>query len=145
MLLMKYVLSLYVSDPPKMSEFYLHVWPLAPHFCVRVFVYGKTAWKWPKNDYIKKMAKNSIFGYLDHSKGAIWRILNDLTQDIWWSNWVYHSILSKYAISSQSNTSNSRKRPKTSFLAIWISQKGQFGDFWMIQLRIYDGYIERLI
>ena len=81
---------------------------------------------------LKKMAKNLIFGYLDHSKGAIWWLLNDLTQDIWWPFRAHHLVLSKSAISSQSYTPNSRKWPKTSFLAIWIIQKGQFGDFRII-------------
>ena len=38
----------------------------------------------------------------------------------------YHLVLSEYAISSQSDAPASRKWPKTSFLAIWIIQKGIF-------------------
>ena len=41
----------------------------------------------------------------------------------------HHLVLSKYALSSQSDAPNSRKWPKTSFLAIWIIQNGIFMIF----------------
>ena len=70
-----------------------------------------------------KMAKNLIFGSLDHSKmhfSDIWMILNDL---VTLPNIRKHLVLSQYPISSWSNRLNSRKWPKTSFFALWIIQK----------------------
>ena len=43
-----------------------------------------------------------------------------------WPTCAHHVVLSKYAISSQSDISNSRKWQKSLFLAIWINQKGNF-------------------
>ena len=70
-----------------------------------------------------KMAKNLIFGPLDHSIRHfrdVWMILHDL---VTLPNLGKHLVLSQYAISSRSNNANSRKWPKTSFLALWIIQK----------------------
>ena len=69
------------------------------------------------------MAKNLIFGLLDHSKMDIcdiWMILHDL---VTLPKVGKHLVLSQSAISSRSNRPNSRKWPKTSFLALWIIQK----------------------
>ena len=69
------------------------------------------------------MAKNLIFGPLDHSKMDIcdlWMILHDL---VTLPKVGKHLVLSQSAISSRSNRPNSRKWPKTSFLALWIIQK----------------------
>ena len=67
-----------------------------------------------------------LFGSL---KKAFLGFLNDPGRLIWWPNDAHHLVLSKYAISSQSDARNSRKWPKTSFLAIWIIQKGIFVIF----------------
>ena len=72
---------------------------------------------------VQKIAKNLIFGSLDHSKMHlcdIWMILHDL---VMLSNAGKHLFLSHYAISSRFKTRNSRKWPKTPFLALWIIQK----------------------
>ena len=69
------------------------------------------------------MAKNLFFGLLDHSKmhfWYLWMILHDL---VTLEKVGKHLVLSQYAISSRSNRPNSRKWPKTSFLAFWIIQK----------------------
>ena len=69
------------------------------------------------------MAKNLIFGPLDHSITHfwdVWMILHDL---VTLPNVKTHFVLSQYAISSRSNNANSRKWRKTSFLALWIIQK----------------------
>ena len=53
------------------------------------------------------------------------------------SNVGKHLVLSQYAISSRSNRPNSRKWPKTSFLALWIIQKCIFLIFeWSIMSHI---------
>ena len=57
-------------------------------------------------------------------KHGFLRFLNDPAWVIGWPNHVDHLVPSKYAISSRTDASNSRKRPKTLFLAIWIIQKG---------------------
>ena len=82
---------------------------------------------------LKKMTKNLIFGSLDHSKRHFLWCLNDPAWRIWQSTCHYHLVESKYATWSVSDAPNSRKWSKTSFLAIWIIQKGIFCDFWMIQ------------
>ena len=67
--------------------------------------------------------KTSFFGALDHSKmhfSDFWMILHDLVR---LPNPEKHLVPSQYAISSRSNWPNSRKWPKTSFLALWIIQK----------------------
>ena len=72
---------------------------------------------------LKKTAKNLFFGSLDHSKmhfSDFWMIQLDL---VTLPKVGKHLVLSQYAISSQSNRPNSRKLPKTSFLAFWIIQK----------------------
>ena len=78
---------------------------------------------------VKKRAKNLIFGYLDHSKRQFLWFLTDPTLVIGWATHAHHLVLWKYAISNQSDAPNSRKWPKTSFLAIWIIQKGIFQIF----------------
>ena len=81
---------------------------------------------------IQKMAKNLIFGSLDHSKMHFcdfWMILT-------LPNVGKHLILSQYAISSRSNRPNSRRWPKTSFLAFRIIQKCIFVIFeWSFMTR----------
>ena len=57
---------------------------------------------------------------------AFWMILHDLVA---LPNVREHLILSKSAISSRSEVPNSKKWPKTSFLAIWIIQKWFFMVF----------------
>ena len=82
--------------------------------------------RWTK---LKKMAKNLFFGLLDHSKMDIcdlWMILHDL---VTLPKVGKHLVLSQSAISSRSNRPNSRKWPKTSFLALWIIQKCIFVIF----------------
>ena len=59
-------------------------------------------------------------------KMAFSRFLNDPVWVIGWPTHAHHLVLSKYAIQSQSDVPNSRKWPITSFLAIWIIQKGIF-------------------
>ena len=46
------------SHPKKISEFYLHVWPLAPHIGGAVGANGKTAQKWSKKYQISKWVEN---------------------------------------------------------------------------------------
>ena len=78
---------------------------------------------------LQKMAENLFFGSLDHSKmhfSDLWMILHDL---VMLPNVGKHLVLSQYAISSRSNRPNSRKWPKTSFLALWIIQKCIFVTF----------------
>ena len=73
--------------------------------------------------------ENLVFGTLDHSKlhfCDFWTILHDL---VTLPNVGKHLVLSRYAISSWSNRSNSRKRPKPSVLALWIIQKCIFVIF----------------
>ena len=75
------------------------------------------------------MTKNLIFGSFDHPNMQFlhfWMILHDLAA---FPNVGKHSLLSKSAISSRSEVSNSKKWPKTSFLAIWIIQNGIFMIF----------------
>ena len=77
----------------------------------------------------KKTAKNLLFGTLDHSKmhfSDFWMIQLDL---VTLQKVGKHLVLSQYAISSRSNRPNSRKWPKTSFLAFWIIQKWIFVIF----------------
>ena len=77
-----------------------------------------------KANYLKViMAKNLFFGSLDHSKMHfcdLWMILHDL---VTLPNVGKHLVLAQYAISSQSNSPDSRRWPKPSFLALWIIQK----------------------
>ena len=66
------------SHPKKISEFYLHVWPLAPHIGGAVGANGKTAQKWSKKYKISKWAENpSKSGKLLKSK-AIPLFLRDV-------------------------------------------------------------------
>ena len=72
---------------------------------------------------LQKMAKNLLFGTLDHSKihfPDFSMILHDLAVLPIVGK---HLVLSKYAISSRSNRPKSWKRPKSPFLALWIIQK----------------------
>ena len=62
-------------------------------------------------------------------KKAFLRFLNDPAWVIGWQNHAHHLVLSKYAISNQYDAPNSKKWPKTLFLAIWIIQKGIFVIF----------------
>ena len=94
---------------------------------------------------LKKMAKNLFFGYLDHSKRHFLWCLNDPAWRIWQSTCQDHLVESKYAIWSLSDAPNSRKWSKTSFLAIWIIQKGIFCDVWMIQHGVYDSLLVKII
>ena len=78
---------------------------------------------------ILDMAKNLFSGNLDHSKMDFydfWMIQLDL---LTLPKVGKHLVLSQYAISSRSNRPNSRKWPKTSFLAFWIIQKWIFVIF----------------
>ena len=78
---------------------------------------------------LQKMTKNFIFGSLDHSNMHscdFWMILPNLAA---MPNVEEHLDLSKSAISSQSNRPNSRKGPKTLFLALWIIQNC---IFWLL-------------
>ena len=78
---------------------------------------------------ILDMAKNLFFGNLDHPKMDFydfWMIQLDL---VTLPKVGKHLVLSQYAISSRSNRPNSRKWPKTSFLAFWIIQKWIFVIF----------------
>ena len=71
----------------------------------------------------KKTTKNLLFGTLDHSKmhfPDFSMILHDLAVLLIVGK---HLVPSKYAISSRTNRPNSRKWPKTSFLALWLIQK----------------------
>ena len=56
-------------------------------------------------------------------------LFNDPAWVVQWPTHANHLVLSRYAISSQSNAPNLRKAPKTSFLAVWIIQKGIFMNF----------------
>ena len=78
---------------------------------------------------ILDMAKDLFFGNLDHSKMNFydfWMIQLDL---LTLPKVGKHLVLSQYAISSRSNRPNSRKWPKTSFLALWVIQKCTFVTF----------------
>ena len=78
---------------------------------------------------LHKMAKNLIFGSLDHSKThfeGFWMTQHDL---VVLPNVEKHIVLPKYAISSGSNRPKSRKQPKTCILALWIIQKCIFVTF----------------
>ena len=55
------------------------------------------------------MAKNLIFGYLDHSKWHFLWILNDPPWAIPWPTHAHHLVLAKYAISSRSEVRNAIK------------------------------------
>ena len=68
----------------------------------------------------------------DHPKGTrmhFYKFLVILHDLVMLPNVEKHLVLSKYAISSPSNISNSRKWPKTSILALWIIQKCIFVIF----------------
>ena len=80
-------------------------------------------------DQTPENGQNPFFGSLDHSKMRFrdfWMIFHDL---VMLPNVGKHLVLSQYAISSWSNRPNSRKWPKTSFLALWIIQKCIFVIF----------------
>ena len=62
-------------------------------------------------------------------KKAFLSFLNDPSWRARWPTQTHHLVLSRYAISSQSNAPNLRKAPKTSFLAVWIIQKDIFMFF----------------
>ena len=72
---------------------------------------------------LKKMAKNLFFGLFDHSKKHFCGLRMILHDMVTLPKVGKHLVLSQSAISSRSNRPNSRKRPKTSFLALWIIQK----------------------
>ena len=77
----------------------------------------------------QKIAKNLVFGSLDHPKTHLrdfWIILHDL---LTLQRVGKHLVLSQYAISSRSNRPNPRKWPKTTFFALWIIQNGIFVTF----------------
>ena len=78
---------------------------------------------------LKKMTKTLVFGHLDHSKRNVFWFLNDSAWEIRKPNRAYHLVLSKYAMSSQSDDPNWRNWLKISFLAILIVQKGIFPIF----------------
>ena len=59
-----------------------------------------------------------LFG--SFKKAFLW-FLNDPAWLIRWSNRAYHLVLSKYAISNQSDVPNSRKWPKTSFFVLFCT------------------------
>ena len=80
-------------------------------------------------DQTPENGKKLFFGLLDHSKMPfcdLWMILHD---QVILPNVGKHLVLSQYAISSRSNRPNSRKWPKTSFLAFWIIKKCIFVIF----------------
>ena len=72
---------------------------------------------------LQKIAKNLIFGLLDHSKKHFYDLCMILHDLVTLPKVGKHLVLSQYAISRRSNRPNSRKWPKTSFLAFWIIQK----------------------
>ena len=76
----------------------------------------------------KKMAKRNLLATWTIQKGILW-FLNAQTLVILWPKHENHLVLLKYAILSQSDAPNSKKWPKTSFLALWIIQKGIFVIF----------------
>ena len=81
---------------------------------------------------LQKMAKNLIFGSLDHSKMnlcEVWMILHDL---VTLPKVEKHLVLSEYAISSRSSRPNSRKWPKKLFFGYLDHSNMHFRDFWMI-------------
>ena len=78
---------------------------------------------------LKKMTKTLVFGHLDHSKRNVFWFLNDSAWEIRKPNRAYHLVLSKYAMSSQSDDPNWRNWLKISFLAILIVQKDIFPIF----------------
>ena len=61
-------------------------------------------------------------------KAFLW-LLNDQAWVIHWPKHANYLVLLKYAISSQSDAPNSRKWPRSLFLAIWIIQKSIFVIF----------------
>ena len=78
---------------------------------------------------IQENGQKPQFWLFGSFKNAFFWFLNDQAWVIWWPNDAHRLVLSKYAISSQSDAPNSGKWPKNSFLAIWITQKGIFGIF----------------
>ena len=76
--------------------------------------------------------KSKFWLFGSFKKSFLW-FLNDPAWVIWWKTHEHHLVLLKYPISCQSDAPNLRNWPKTSFLAIWIIQKGYFCGFWMIQ------------
>ena len=76
--------------------------------------------------------KSKFWLFGSFKKSFLW-FLNDPAWVIWWKTHEHHLVLLKYPISSQSDAPNLRNWAKTSFLAIWIIQKGYFCGFWMIQ------------
>ena len=61
--------------------------------------------------------RNPCFGYLNLSKRRILWFLNDPACLIPWPTHLHHLVQSKYAMPRRTNGPNSRKWPKTSFLA----------------------------
>ena len=59
------------SHPKKISDFYLHFWPLAPHFGGAVGANGKTAQKWLKKYQIFKLAENPFKSWKSLKPNAI--------------------------------------------------------------------------
>ena len=122
-----------LNDPP---------WPGSVADCWKTFSSIKICnIKSIQQPNLQKMAKNLLFGTLDHSKihfPDFSMILHDLAVLPIVGK---HLVLSKYAISSRSNRPNSRKWPKTSL----DHSKMHFSDFWMIQHERYDCQIVKTI
>ena len=66
------------SQPKKISDFYLHFWPLAPHFGGAVGANGKTAQKWLKKYQIFKLAENPFKSWKSLKPNAIPIFLGDV-------------------------------------------------------------------
>ena len=66
------------SQPKKNSDFYLHFWPLAPHFGGAVGANGKTAQKWLKKYQIFKLAENPFKSWKSLKPNAIPIFLGDV-------------------------------------------------------------------
>ena len=120
-------------------------WPSRVGTCCRIFSTTTICKiKSIRQTKLEKMAKNLLFGSLDHSKMHFcdsWTTLHDLVV----LAHVEYLVLPQCAISSQSDRPSSRKWPKTTFLALRIIQKSIFCDFWMIQHDAYHGQIVKTI
>ena len=80
-------------------------------------------------DWTPENGQTPHFWLLGSFKKAFLWFFNNPAWAIWQPNCQNHLVLSKYAMLSWSDAPNSRKWPKTSFLAIWISQNGIFVVF----------------
>ena len=74
-------------------------------------------------DQTQENGQKPLFGSLDHSKMHFCDLGMILHHLVSLPKVKKHLVPSKYAISSRTNRPNSRKWPKTSFLALWIIQK----------------------